>query len=186
MLLTKLFYPREPDSDLYRLVKQNDLKAFEELYTRYWPILVNSAYKRLNSKEKAEDIVQNIFIEIYQRRAVIEITISIRAYLNQALKFKILNEYRSEMNRAKYQKYLFFNPICKNDSPGHLEAKELEAEINSVLNNLPRKCRQVFLLSRKEILSNKDISIALNISLSTVEKHISKALKFLRSSGINN
>ncbi len=186
MLITKLSYSQSLDSDLFLLVKQNDVKAFEELYNRYWPKLVNTAFKKLNSREKAEDIVQNIFINIYQRRTTIDLTISLSAYLNKALKFKVLNEYRSENIINKYQKHLFFNRGCKNDLANELEAKELEAKIHSILNGLPEKCNQVFNLSRKGNLSNRDISLCLNITVSTVEKHISKALKALRSSEIIN
>ena len=164
------------------MVQQNDTKAFEELYKRYWPVLVNSAYKRLNSKEKAEDIVQNIFIDIYRRRAKIELTNSLKAFLYQALKFKVLNAYRSEAISNKYQNHIFLGPACKNDLANELEAKELEANINTTLNLLPEKCRQVFLLSRKDNLSNKDVSIRLSITISTVEKHITKALKILKKS----
>ena len=186
MLSTKLSHSQGLDSDLFLLVKHNDVKAFEELYNRYWPNLVNTAFKKLNSKEKAEDIVQNIFIDIYQRRFTIDLTISLGAYLNQALKFKVLNEYRSENIINKYQQHVFFNPSCKNDLASELEAKELEAKINSILNALPEKCKQVFQLSRKENLSNRDISLCLNITVSTVEKHISKALKTLRNSEVIN
>jgi RNA polymerase sigma-70 factor (ECF subfamily) len=180
MLLGKFFYSQEVDAALFLLAKQDDVNAFKELYTRYWPELVNAAYKRLNSKEKAEDIVQNIFVDLYQRRTSIVLTTSLKAYLNQALKFKILNEYRSAVIRTKYQRFLFFSPACKNDFAEGLEAKELEMKIHLILSGLPEKCKQVFLLSRKENLSNKDISATLDITLSTVEKHISKALKILK------
>ncbi|RYZ79219.1 MAG: hypothetical protein EOP04_28185, partial [Proteobacteria bacterium] len=115
MLLDKLFYSQIGDLDLFLLVKKSDIKAFEELYNRYWAALVNTANKRLNSREKAEDIAQNIFIDLYRRRDTIELTTSLKAYLHQALKFKILNEYRSEQIRIKYQKSLFFNTGCKID-----------------------------------------------------------------------
>ena len=185
-LLTTLFYSQGPDPDLFHLVKQNDIKAFEELYKRYWPTLVNTAYKKLNSREKAEDIVQNIFIDIYQRRSTIELTTSLKAYLSQALKFKVLNEYRSAIVSNRHSKHLFFSTVCKNDLAEALDAKDLEYKINTVLNQLPKKCKQVFLLSRKENLSNRDISENLCISVSTVEKHISKALKTLRSAEVND
>jgi RNA polymerase sigma-70 factor (family 1) len=180
MPMIKSFYSHAEDSDLFLKVKQNDVKAFEELYNRYWPVLVNAAYKRLNSREKAEDIVQNIFIDLYQRRSVIELTTAISAYLKQALKFKVLNEYRSQLIKTKYQKELFFSNVCKNDFAETLDAKELEEKITGIVNELPEKCKQVFMLSRKENLSNKDISMALNISVSTVEKHITKALRTVR------
>ncbi|HVW99196.1 MAG TPA: RNA polymerase sigma-70 factor [Candidatus Babeliaceae bacterium] len=173
-------YSERIDSELFQLIKQNDTKSFEELYNRYWSALVNFANKRLDSKEKSEDIVQNIFIDIYQRRASIQLNISLKAYLFQALKFKILNLYRAETISNKYKKSLFFNPICKNDLAEELEAKELELIIDRTISHLPEKCRQVFVLSRKENLSNKDISNRLNISVSTVEKHITKALKTLQ------
>jgi RNA polymerase sigma-70 factor (family 1) len=176
---SNLFYSQGADNDLFQLVKQDDLKAFEELYTRYWCTLVNAAYKRLNSKEKAEDIVQNIFVDIYRRRTSINLTISIKAYLYQALKFKVLNEFRSETNSSKYIRHLFFSSPCKTDLADSLEAKELEAKIKRIFNGLPKKCREVFRLSRQEELSNKEIAASLHVTISTVEKHISKALKTL-------
>ena len=173
-------YPDAGDFDLFSLVKGNDEKAFEALYKRHWPILLNIACKRLNSKEKAEDIVQNIFIDLYRRRTTIEFTSSLRAYLLQALKFRVINEYRYASNRNNYRRSLFFGENCKIDFANPLEAKDLELKINMVLDRLPEKCRTVFLLSRKENLSYKDISAGLSMPVSTVEKHISRALKTLR------
>ena len=108
MLLTNLFYSQRLDSDLFGLVKQDDAKAFEELYNRYWPSLVNAAYKRLNSREKEEVLVKHIFVDIYQRRTTIDLAISLEVYLNEALKFKILNEYQSEIISTKNQEFPFF------------------------------------------------------------------------------
>ncbi len=121
MLLTKLFYSQKLDAELFHLFKKDDVKAFEELYNRYWPGLVNKAYKRINCREKAEAIVQYIFVDIYQRRTTIDLTISIVAYLNQALKFKILNEYQSEIILTKNENHSFFNPGCKNDLANQLK-----------------------------------------------------------------
>lgn len=181
MLLKKWPYYQETDNELFSLVKQNDLRAFEELYNRYWSVLVNAACKKLDSREKAEDIVQNIFIDIYYRRAAIELTISFSAYLYRALKYRILNEYRARCIRARYRETVFFSPDCRIDYTYQLEAKDLELKINGVLKKLPEKCRRVFLLSRSENLSNKDISADMRIAVSTVEKHIGKALRTLRS-----
>ena len=180
MQVIKPIYSQADDSVLFTWVKQSDVKAFRELYNRYWSLLVSLAYKRLHSKEKGEDIVQNIFIDLYNRRAAIELTTSLKAYLYQALRFKVLNEHRSELIRNKYQKIHFFSHHCKIDFSIPLERKELETKINIILLGLPEKCQQVFLLSRKENLSNKDISVVLNITISTVEKHISRALHILR------
>ena len=181
MQVTRSIYSQADDSVLFTWVKQSDVKAFRELYNRYWSLLVSSAYKRLHSKENGEDIVQNIFIDLYNRRAAIELTTSLKAYLHQALRYRVFNEHRSELIRNKHQKSHFFSHHCKIEFFIPLERKELEAKINTILQKLPERCQQVFLLSRKENLSNKDISILLNITISTVEKHISRALYTLRS-----
>lgn len=177
---TTLLFERLSDTELLHLMKMENTAAFEELYRRHWSFLIDTAYKRLQSRQKAEDIVQELFITLYQKRNILEITVSLRAYLCQALKYKILNEFRAEGIRSNYVKSLFFNDVCKNDFVEGVEAKELHKKIEDTLASLPEKCRQVFLLSRKENLSNKEISNELNISVSTVEKHIGKALKTLR------
>ena len=185
MFNTNYFYCELSDKKLFELVKKDDKKAFEELYSRYWNFLTESASRHLQSKQKAEDIVQEIFISFYNRRYEIEFSVSLRAYLCQALKFKIMNEYRSQTVRDTYQKtihYTYSYAYANNSAYHACESKELACNINRSINLLPEKCRQAFLLSRSEDLSYKDISGHLNISVSTVEKHISKALKFLKTS----
>jgi len=178
------FYQQLSDNDLFDLVKQDDTKAFEEIYGRYWKFLTLSASICLQSKQKAEDIVQEIFISFYNRRYAIEFSVSLRAYLCKALKFKIMNESRSQIVRDTYQKAVHYSySYAHSESAYHLcEAKELENNINRSIGFLPQKCRQAFLLSREEDLSYKDISGHMGISVSTVEKHISKALRILKLS----
>jgi RNA polymerase sigma-70 factor (ECF subfamily) len=175
-----LTYTHLSDLELFSLAKQENIQAFEVMYKRYWPELIDAAYRRLQSRQKAEDIVQEIFISLYNKRTVLEFTVSVKAYLNQALKFKVLNEFRSESVRNTYTKSLFIRDFCKNDFANHLETKELHLKIEQLLARLPQKCSQVFHLSRNENLTNKEIAMELNISVSTVEKHIGKALKALR------
>lgn len=185
MFNTNYFYCELSDKQLFNLVKKDDKKAFEEIYSRYWNFLTQSASKHLQSKQKAEDVVQEIFISFYNRRYEIEFSVSLRAYLSQALKFKIMNEFRSQAVRDTYQKtinYSYAYTYANNSVYHAYETKELACNIHRSINLLPEKCRQAFLLSRKEDLSYKDISGHLGISISTVEKHISKALKFLKVS----
>lgn len=177
----KMLYQELTDKELFSLTKNNDAKAFEALYQRHWSLLIDTAYRRLQSREKAEDLVQDLFISLYQKRHVIEISVSLQAYMCQALKYKVLNEFRTENTRKAYKDALFLNNSCKNDLANHLETKELHNKIDLILASLPKKCRNVFILSRKGNLTNKDISKNLNISISTVEKHIGKALKTIRN-----
>lgn len=182
MLKTHVPYLSLSDAELFRMTQQeDDTKAYEILYYRYWPKLIDAAYKRVTSRQAAEDLVQELFISVYQRRTQIEFTSSLHAYLSQALKYKILNEYRAASTRNAYS-HFFLNTVCKNDFANPVEAKELAKQIDTVLSSLPEKCRQVFILSRKDKFSNKEIAEQMKISVSTVEKHIVKALKILRHS----
>ena len=176
-------YPDLSDNELFNLIKEDDKKAFEVIYTRYWDFLTQSASKHLESKQKAEDVVQEIFISFYKRRNEIELSFSLRAYLCKALKFKMMNEFRSKEVREAHQKYVryaYTYAYATNNFFNTCESKELVNNINHSINLLPSKCREAFLLSRSQELSYKDISGHLGISVSTVEKHISKALKFLK------
>lgn len=158
---------------------RQDPKAFDVLYCKYFPLLFNIAHKKLGVRPLAEDLVQEIFVALYQKLDVLEINCSLSAYLNKAIRFKIMNEYRSKAVRMQYSKTVFSIPICKTDF-SELEVKELSYRLDRVYDRLPKKCRQVFTLSRKEGLSQKAISKKLDISLSTVEKHIGKALKIFK------
>lgn len=178
---TYLLHQNLADLQLFELAKRDDLKAFEEIYRRHWPGMMNTAYRRLQSRQKSEDIIQDIFISLYQKRYHLELTTSLKAYLYQSLKFKILNIFRDQFTRTACQKEIFFIEVCKNDSANPVEVNELKTKIARILSELPDKCRQAFVLSREQYLSNKDISAKMNISVSTVEKHIVKALKVLRS-----
>jgi RNA polymerase sigma-70 factor (family 1) len=174
-------YSSYSEEELLQLVKvENDQKAFDEIYHRCKPALIDNAYKKLQSRESAEDLVHDIFLSLYTKTEVLEFTVSLKAYLHTALKYKVQNELRNKMVRERHKQFLFFRPNCKNDFASNLEYSECKKRVDSTIASLPLKCRQVFVMSREYDYSYKDISGNLGISVSTVEKHISKALKVLR------
>lgn len=182
MMENGYLYDELPDKELLELIKEDNDKAFDAIYNRYWTYLTLYAAGQFNCMQKAEDVVQEIFMSFYTRRNIVRITVSLRAYLCQALKFKIINERRSQLVRATYQKAIHCNDVFvfKYGYYQTCEYKELANNINHSINSLPEKCRQAFLLSRGEELSYKNISGRLGISVSTVEKHIIKALKLIK------
>jgi RNA polymerase sigma factor (sigma-70 family) len=109
------FHQQTNDEQLFCYLKNDDPLAFKELYNRYWSFLLDAAYKTLQTQDKAEDVVQEIFISLYQRRKSIVLEVSLKAYLCKALKFKVLNELRSKTVRDNYQKKVFFQANSKND-----------------------------------------------------------------------
>lgn len=178
-MLNKLLF-RHSDEELFSLVQKDNASAFDEIYKRYYPVLVRTAYKKTENKQLSEDIVQEVFTSLYKNRHQTILQLSLKSYLNQAIKFRIYNEYRSNNVRSTYKKR-FFYANCKNDFSNSLETAELKRKIDHVYTQLPNKCRLVFTMSRNERLPMKDISRQLQISVSTVEKHISKALSIFRA-----
>ena len=158
-----------------------DLSTFEAIYRRYWSELFDAAYQRIHSAEKAEEIIQELFVELWEKREQIQIKESVAAYLFTALKFRILNYLRHEKVREAHLQIIRDNvPVSTNCLEEEIYVNELDTAYKSEVNNLPEKCRAAFELSRNEQLSFKEIAIKLNVSVNTVEKHVGKALKVLR------
>ena len=167
---------------LSRICNDDDRKAFAVLYDRYWEMLIHSCYKRLKCLATSEEIVQEIFVDLFVRRNELQLNSSLEAYLKTAVKYKIYNHYRSQQI---HQSYLDRELNVQNiHSPAPDEAfqkKELHALIMAATAQMPEKCKEVFMLSRYQHLSHKDISDQLGISVSTVKKHITKATNILRA-----
>lgn len=163
------------DSELLQLAIGNR-QAFEAIFHRYWKRLYTYAYKIYQEKAVCEDIVQEVFISLWDKNKNSKI-LNLEAYLLKAVKYKVANHIRSLKFSTAQIEYLESIP----DEPNHhLEYKEFEKKMMSQIELLPQKCKEVFKLSRIEQKSNKEIAQALSLSVRTVETHISNALSFLR------
>ncbi len=169
------------DQKLLGLMRDDNTAAFEEIYNRYWRVLVDVAFQRLKSKEAAQEIVQEVFINLFIKRNEVEINTSLEAWLKTALKYKVFNIYRSQqVHLAHLNEVIRQNQISPPMPDEEMTLKEIRDKVNLVTAKLPNKCRQVFILSRMEHLSIKEISEKLSISVSTVKKHLTRALTALR------
>jgi RNA polymerase sigma-70 factor (family 1) len=169
------------ESTLIALLKQQNIHAFNELYSRYCKELYSRAYKRLGSKYDAQDILQDIFLSVWNNAGLIDEDKSLGPYLYQSLKFKIIDRYYKKVkfscDEIDSPKMEFTSGDGANDK---VLLKELEDLLNNEIGRLPVKMREVFLLSRGEHLSNQKISERLSISSQTVKNQISLALKKLK------
>lgn len=174
-------YSNFTDTELFTLLANDDQKAFEAIYHRYFFDLLNTAYRRLHSKDDAIDIVQDVFTQLYRCRSSIRDYQNLPGYLHTLVRNKIIDTYRHKLYRSRQLDAANNAEENMELSPDHqLDRKYLETRIHQVIKSLPDKCREVFLLSRINQLSHRSISEKLNISVSTVEKHIVKALKIMR------
>jgi RNA polymerase sigma-70 factor (ECF subfamily) len=166
-----------------------DEKNFKDLFGLYYvPLCYYSRKFKLDTYE-AEEVVQRIFLKIWENRDHILIEKSISAYLYQSVRNESINFLKQKLatskNQEKYEKRLryanLFEAISEENGSSVLLVQELEGQINSAIEALPEKCREIFLLSRKENLSIKEIAEQLNISVNTVQSQISIALAKLRN-----
>ena len=170
------------DDELLVLIKQDKLNAFKELYSRYWKKLYSEAYKRLNSKELAEEIVQELFTNLWLQRHARQINSTVGGYLYHAVTNRVIDQYRKELVRNRHHeamKVVHFEADTATEDA--IMLRDLTYAIETEVSHLPDKCREVYELSRKQYKSNKEIALMLGISEKTVENHLTKALKRLRA-----
>ena len=169
------------EEQLITFLQSGDHAAFTEIYNRYWEKLADAAYQRLHSREDAEEIVQEIFVNLYIRRQEINPKSTLEAYLKTALKFKVIDAYRAQQLHYNHIDKLIIEtqeePIASDDQ---LDIKELKKRILQATVRLPEKCREVFIMSRFEQLSHQEIADKAGISVSTVKKHLHRAMDSLR------
>lgn len=175
-------YIKYTDTQLTDLLRTGDELAYRELYNRYWDILLDTAFKRVSSIELAEEIVQDIFVNLFVRRESLNITSSFEGYLKNALKYKVFDLFRFQSTHEKYINEVLKSVNNNSITPEEaLQVKELKEKIDRTTQKMPEKCREVFILSRVEHLPNKLIAEKMGISVSTVEKHISKAMSIIKA-----
>ncbi len=168
------------DELLVKLLKVDDEGAFSEIYKRYWKSLFKAAQQKLKAEDAIEEILQNVFLKIWERRHVIEIQ-ALDKYLFKAAKFQIMDYYRAQFMAEKYadftsQKHEQFE-ITPEQS---FNLEEITHIFDHVITSLPEKTSTIFNLSRVEQKSTKEISSILQVPERTVEYHITQSLKLLR------
>jgi RNA polymerase sigma-70 factor (ECF subfamily) len=169
------------DLQLLDKLKSGDEGALTLIYKKYWQPLFASSYNILKDKQACEDIIQELFIKLWNNRQAIEITVSLKAYLYASMRYAVYRQIRAGVGRADIFDDLH-ERLPASAAYGNIEYKELIAQVNTVVDTLPEKCREVYKLSREEYLSHKEIASRLNISTKTVENHLTKALRQLRTS----
>jgi RNA polymerase sigma-70 factor (ECF subfamily) len=169
------------DSTVINLIREGNGQAFEKIFREYFKSLHAYAYTFMKDNEQAEEIVQNVFCRIWEKREQLKPDGSLKAYLYRAVHNESLNYLKHQKTRAAFTVH-----HSNIDEPVSVEASEklmvaeLDGHIQQALNDLPQQCRIIFQLSRFENLKYKEIADHLNLSIKTVENQMGKALKILR------
>ncbi len=175
-------YDRLSDQKLAELLSDADRSAFAQIFKRYNRLLFVHAYKKLQQQEVAEDMVQEVFSVLWQKREHINVATNLSGYLYTAVKNRVLDIIARQKTEARYVdslKSFIDNSVALTD---HLvREKQMKEIIEREISKLPPKMRLVFEMSRNQHLSHKEIATHLSLSEQTVTDQIKKALKILRT-----
>jgi RNA polymerase sigma-70 factor (ECF subfamily) len=162
-------------------ISNGDQCAFDLLYGRYWEGLYKYAFIILKDKDTSKDIVQDVFVWVWEHRKGLEMQTP-KSYLKTAVKYKIANYIRKgTIRECFFEETAQFNPTHSiADVAEYAELNELRHIIRLTVAKLPIKCREIYKLSREQHLSNKEIAGKLGISIKTVENQVTIALHRLK------
>lgn len=170
------------DSFLLERLKKGDMACFEALYQKYSGRLYNFVLKMSKGDfYMAEEIVQRVFVKIWEIHPQINIDGSFSSFLFTISRNMFLNMLKTKLQEALYHDYAMVNDeFADNPVEKEIEYKFLEEQINKLIDQLPPARRQVFVLSRMKNMPNKEIAALLDISENTVESQLNKALRYMR------
>lgn len=168
------------DSELLIKIKNNDTNALNILFKRYFSVLCYFSFQFVKSRDLTEEVVSDVFLNIWLKRGSIVIKSSLKAYLFTAVRNQSINY----MKKKDYH----FEELEIVDKEGKISSlraddfliyKDLENEIENIVQKLPEKRQLIFRMNRFEGLSYKEISEILSISINTIQNHMVKAVKFM-------
>ncbi|MBN8859859.1 MAG: RNA polymerase sigma-70 factor [Sphingobacteriales bacterium] len=171
------------DKELLERISENDSTAFTILYRRYWEEMFVVAVKALREKTNAADVIQDVFLSLWNRRHTLKIEGSLINYLHTAVRYKAIHHIEKNVTRRDYLAVLadvsvnWLPPNAEVD----LQLEELQKALSSAVTKMPPKMQQVYILSRQQQLSHKEIAEQLSVSVETVKKHIQHALQLIKT-----
>ncbi|WP_343330743.1 RNA polymerase sigma-70 factor [Polaribacter staleyi] len=161
-------------------LKKGNKKAFSYLIDTYHHSLCVYANSLINNHIQADDVVQNVFVKLWEKRKSINESYSLKSFLYKAVYNEFIDQYRKTQSVLRIEKVYvdYINTII--DSGSEEDNEKLISLVNDSIQQLPPKCKQIFELSKSEGLSNIEISEYLNVSIKTVEFHITNAFSIIR------
>ena len=162
------------DKELLILISKDNSKAFEEIYSRYWESLLDASYKRIKDIDNSKDIVQNIFIDLWNRRDKVEIE-NLAAYLNTAVRFQIFKLFAKKKSSPVFLELFDTIITTQCNAENKIQDNELKALFEAWLKCLPEKRKQIFILHYLENYTTNEIAEKLQISQKTVQNQVGRA-----------
>ena len=162
-------------------IRQGDICEFEKLYRQFCQSLILFVNMYVYDLDSAENIVQDVFVNVWQNRTNLDPSGNVKTYLYTSVKNHALNFVNHQGIERRYKEKIIIDERDDFTPETQFDLKELEAQVNNVVKNLPEKRRIIFLMSRHDHLTYAEIAEILGLSIKTVENQMGKALKTFRS-----
>lgn len=171
------------NKELVILLKEGDMQAFDEIYNKYCKRLFGFVVRYVKHEEDAEEIIQEVFIKIWENRDKINIFSAFESFLFTIAYNSTMSLIRKRINEKKYLEHLKMIQEIHNPPEiiSEIEFNELNSKVNSLLNELTPRQQEIFRLSREDGFTHEEIAEKLDISPNTVKNHLVSALSFLRT-----
>jgi RNA polymerase sigma-70 factor (ECF subfamily) len=168
------------ERDLQQRIRAGDEGAFDSVFRAHYPQLVRMAESVVRERALAEEIAQEVMLELWRRRESLQVEQTFRAYLIRSTRNRALNHIRHERIVAREAAFAAIDPPTSPSAEDEVLGVELEKAVREAVDGLPENCREVFQLSREQGLKYAEIAAVLEISIKTVEKRMGQALSELR------
>ena len=177
------------EKSILKELKYGSNKAYEYVFKTYHELLCRYAEEILKDRDQAEDVVENLFVIIWEDRKKIDIHTSFRSYLYRSTYNSCLNVLRKRKSENRYRDFfLYHSDFSKTHDYGSLSyplsgiiEREMDIRIAKIIDDLPSQCKKIFLMSRVDDLSHQEIADKLNLSVNTVKSQIMNALKRIQA-----
>ncbi len=169
------------ESILLEKLKNDDQAAFTIIFTKYYQDLTRFSFGYTRNSDAAEEIVQEVFLKLWENRTTLVIHNSLKSFLLKAVQNRSIDSLRHDNITHKYASIVLEHPLLsENDTENYILHSELQANFNHAMEKIPVEYAESYRMSRIENMNYQDIAQKLNVSVRTVEVRISKALHFLR------
>jgi RNA polymerase sigma-70 factor (ECF subfamily) len=169
------------DEELMKEIKADNMFAFDLLYKKYSKKVYKFGYSILKSREESENLLQDVFLCLWENRHKVEKDSSIKSYIFTITYNSAISIVRKKARESEFVEYVkSLQEITEDPVNVELEYNELTNKLDEIINSLPKRQKEVYLLHKVEGLKYSEIAVRLNISVNTIENHISRALKTIR------
>ena len=175
-------YHKKHDQELLALLREGDCRAFDELYERYWEKLLYFAYQKTGNQMDAENVLQDVFVSLWNRRTTLQINSDLSSYLAVSVKYRIIRLFEQRRSqRIREQESLSSFNMLDDSTQEFLEFEELKAQLEQFVSKLPQRSRLIYKLSREDGLSHQEIAEQLGTTERAINADLVRTKKNLLS-----